>query len=156
MGIWIINFQSKSNKKSTYWLYRLWSWNYNFFYNLLLNTSGRALHCEGYDCTTYHDDDKSAVVGCSKHFTRTFNVSCNTSTVLRHVPPWRKVKIFARSEELNGPAASVSSTASISNSSLTPWRNQATSLPQLGHVSDCCTPCQAHIESQSFAQLLHV
>ena len=84
-----------------------------------------------------------------------FNVSCDTNSLLRHVPPWRKVKIFARSEELNGPAASVSSTASISNSSLTPWRNQATSLPQLGHASACCTPCQAHIESQSFAQLLY-
>ena len=43
-----------------------------------------------------------------------FNVSCDTNSLLRHVPPWRKVKIFARSEELNGPAASVSSTVSSS------------------------------------------
>ena len=59
-------------------------WNYNFFYNLLLNTSGRPLHCEDYDCTTYHDDDKSAVKYRAKGWSAAYCTSEQIQCILQH------------------------------------------------------------------------
>ena len=59
-------------------------WNYNFFYNLLLNTSGRPLHCEDYDCTTYHDDDKSAVKYRAKGWSAAYCASEQIQCILQH------------------------------------------------------------------------